>query len=93
MTGVVRLAVTLVLLLVAVAVPQTRVSEDQVRLRVRLVEWQRCQWTSDDGKVSCVGTEMYRFLMSDGSIRGPIFGIPVGPEYQHDPAKWVRVSE
>lgn len=75
------------------ALAQTRVTEDQTRLKVRVVEWQRCNWTSPDGKVSCVGMEMVRFLMKDGTIKGPYVLTPMGPDYKHDPSKWEVISE
>lgn len=83
----------LFILLAATALSQTRVAEEQIRLKIRVVERQKCVYTSPDGKVSCVGLELYRFLMSDGSIYGPIIGSPVPPDYQHDPTKWEKVSE
>lgn len=83
----------ILLAVLAAAAGQTRVSEEQMKLKIRVVERQKCIYTSPDGKVSCVGLELYRFLMSDGSIYGPIIGSPVPPDYQHDPTKWEKVSE
>jgi hypothetical protein len=71
----------------------TLVSESQLRLKVRVVEWQRCVYTSPDAKQSCVGLDLVRFLMSDGTIQGPYFLLPPPANYAHDPAKWVAASE
>lgn len=80
-------------LVVGAIAAQTKINEDQSRLKVRVVEWQKCTWSSPDGKVSCVGLELVRFLMSDGTIKGPYIMIPPNAEYQHDPSKWVPVIE
>lgn len=81
------------LLALAALFGQTKVTEDQTRLKVRVVEWQRCNWTSPDGKVSCNGMELVRFLMKDGTIKGSYVLTPMGPDYKHDPSKWEVISE
>lgn len=70
---------------------QTRLSESQVKLKIRVVERQKCLYETEE--VSCKGLELYRFQMSDGSIYGPVIGVPLPAGYKHDPAKWEIVSE
>jgi hypothetical protein len=41
-----------------------------------VVEWQKCNFTSPDGKVSCVGLELFRFRQADGTLLGPYLAIP-----------------
>jgi len=68
---------------------QTQAKENQIRLKVRVVEWRKCTNTAT---VDCAGLELYRFLMSDGTIRGPFYAIPVPLSHVID-EKWVRQSE
>lgn len=72
---------------------QTKVPEAQLKLKVRVVEWQRCTYTSPDAKQSCVGMDLVRFLMSDGTIQGPYILLQTPPGYTHDPAKWIVAGE
>lgn len=77
----------------AASTAQTKVPEAQMRLKVRVVEWQRCAYTSPDAKQSCVGMDLVRFLMSDGTIQGPYILLQTPPGYTHDPAKWIVAGE
>lgn len=74
---------------------QTRLPEEQLRLKVRVVEWAKCQASGIgknlDGTTytwDCTGLELYRFQMSDGSIRGPFIVIPASPDFVQD-SNWV----
>lgn len=74
---------------------QTIAQENQIRLKIRVVEWHKCAGSGtypDGSKFDCAGLELYRFLMSDGTIRGPFFAIPVDKSFVQD-GKWVRQSE
>ena len=97
--------VLLAIALVSSGIAQTRIAEEQMRLKVRVVEWQKCVWESPEKALSsegepiptaplqsCVGLQLFRFLMSDGSIVGPYIGTLAPADYKHDPSKWESVS-
>ncbi len=56
---------------------QTRLEPRQVRLTIAVVQWAKC--TGHDSNVppkqDCNGLELYRFVMSDGTFRGPFFAL------------------
>jgi hypothetical protein len=75
----------LLLIITGLLSAQTTVSPVQVRPTVAVVEWAKCTFTS--ANAGCVGMELYRFRMSDGSLRGPFFAVPAPAGFVVD-AKW-----
>ena len=74
---------------------QTRLPEEQLRPKIKVVEWAKCQASGTGKNIDgttytwdCAGFELYRFQMSDGTIRGPFIAIPTWPDFVQD-SKWV----
>jgi hypothetical protein len=93
MRGLAKLAtVSALLAFASIAYNQTRIAEEQIKQRVKVVEWQKCTWTSPDGKNSCVGMEFMRIEMGDGTIKGPYVLTPLTPDVVFDEDKWEPIK-
>ena len=88
-------SIAVVILLLAAASfasAQTQVDPAQVKSKVVVVEWAKCNGggTYPDGsKWDCTGMEMYRFRLADGTVRGPYIAVPVDKNMTID-QKWTR---
>lgn len=85
--------VALAVLLLSVALyvkGQTRVLDDQVKLKIRVVERYVCSQPAQP--VDCSSIGLYRFMMSDGTIVGPFYVIPAPKDFVMD-GRWARQND